>query len=182
VAAVYVESLVRAGGTPDFGVVVAIANNSGKVIDGTVTNRVGNIVLRPNGPSHSGANILARTREAYLRAMAARDVLIVPEELGSALSGSEKLIQLDRLVALNYNPTPELTFGNAAGTLVTEGGALSTQCHFPVMLIVSPIPEGLDIALQVRTDMHDASLADRIKECFLDIISGGPERIELATA
>ncbi|MGC4788096.1 condensation domain-containing protein [Micromonospora sp. DT178] len=182
VAAVYVESLVRAGGTPDFGVMVAVANRSGKVIDGTVTNRAANIVLRPNGPSHSGANILARTREAYLGAMAARDVLVVPEELGSALGGSEKTIQLDRLVALNYVPTPELTFGDAAGTLVTEGGALSAQSHFPAMLIVSPIPEGLDIALQVRTDMHDASLADRIKECFLDILRGGPERLELATA
>ncbi|MGK5550599.1 condensation domain-containing protein, partial [Actinomadura kijaniata] len=181
--AVYVESLIRAGASPDFAVVVAIANNSGDVIDGTITNRVGNIVLRPNGPSHRDPHILARTREAYLRAMAARDVLIVPEELGGALSGpGEKLIQLDRLVALNYNTTPELSLGGVAGTLLSEGATLSSQCHYPVMLIVSPFPDGLDLSLQVRTDMYDAGLADQIRQHFLDIVADGPERLEQRTA
>lgn len=180
IAAVYVESLIRSGAARDFAVMVPIANNSGEVIDRTVTNRVGNILLRPNGPSRSGPHILARMRGSYQRAMAARDVLIVPKELGGMLSGSAGLIELDRLVALNYNSTPELNLGDVAGTLLT-GAAAATECHFAVMLTVSPIPDGLDVSVQVRTDLHDAGLVDRIEQCFLDIIGDGPERLELET-
>ncbi|NJC11443.1 aryl carrier-like protein [Micromonospora profundi] len=181
IAAVYQESLIRAGAAPDFAVMVPIANNSGDVIDRTITNRVGTILLRPNGPSHSGPHLLERTREAYRQAMAARDVLIVPEELGAALSGPEKLIQLDRVVSLNYNATPELKLGDITGTLIAEGAALATKCSFPVMLIISPTPEGQDIGLQVRTDMHDATLADDIEEHFVNIIDNGPEGLEQQT-
>lgn len=177
IAAVYVESLIRAGASRDFAVMVPIANNSSEVIDRTVTNRVGNILLRPNGPSRSGAHILARMRGAYQQAMAARDVLIVPEEMGGVLSGPAGLIELDRLVALNYNSIPWLSLGGVAGAIVVEGNALAAQSHFAVMLNVLPTSEGLDMTVQVRTDMHDASLAEQIEHVFLDIISEGPERL-----
>jgi hypothetical protein len=113
--------------------------------------------------------------------MAARDVLIIPEELGTALSGTQKLIQLDRLVALNYTTTPELSLANTTGTLLNEGATLSAQSHFAVMLIVSPTAQGLDITLQVRTDMHDPHLTDRIKQHILDTIKQGPHHLEQQT-
>ncbi|WP_167517446.1 condensation domain-containing protein [Micromonospora orduensis] len=182
IAAVYVETLVRAGGLPDFAVMVPIANNSGEVIDGTVTNRVGNILLRPNGPSHSGPHILARMRETYQRAMAARDVLVVPKEMGAVLGGPEGLIHMDRMVALNYTSTPSISLGGVSGSFLNEGAGLAGMSFFAVMLIVAPVPEGLEIVFQVRTDMHDAELADRIQQCFLDIISDGPDRLELAAS
>ncbi|MET7427111.1 condensation domain-containing protein [Dactylosporangium sp. NPDC005555] len=181
IAAVYMESLIRAGASPDFAVMVTIANNSGEVIDRTVTNRVGTILLRPNGPSRSGPHLLARTRESYRQAMGARDVLIIPEELGTALSGAQKLIQLDRLVSLSFTSEPRFSLGDTTGTLIAEGAVLATVCSFAVMIVISPIPEGYDIDLQVRTDMHDASLADDIRQHFLDIIDSGPERLEQHT-
>ncbi|NES30219.1 condensation domain-containing protein [Micromonospora terminaliae] len=178
VAAVYVESLVRAGALPDFAMMVPIANNSGEVIDRTVTNRVGTILLRPNGPSRSGPHLLARMRESYQQAMAARDALLAPKDLADVLSGAEGTIPLDRMVALNYNSTPSLSLSGVDGTLVTEGTAFATKTFFVVMLLVTPSPEGLHIGLQVRTDLHDAGLVDQIKQHFLEIIEAGPERLE----
>jgi len=182
IAAVYVESLVRTGASPDFAVMVPIANNSGELIDRSVTNRVGNILLRPNGPSRSGPHILARMRGSYQQAMAARDVLIVPKEMGEVLSGPQGMIELDRLVALNYNSTPMLSLGGVAGELVSKGSALGAKSHFAVMLHVLPVPDGLTMSLQVRTDMYEVSLVDQIKQRFLDIISDGPERLERESA
>ncbi|MEV7327431.1 condensation domain-containing protein [Micromonospora sp. NPDC093244] len=182
VAAVYVESIVRAGALPDFAVMVPIANNSGEVIDRTVTNRVGTILLRPNGPNRSGQHLLARMRGSYQQAMSARDALLAPKDLADALSGSEGVIPLDRMVALNYNSTPSLSLGGMDGVLVSEGTAFATKSFFVVMLLVTPTPEGLHVAVQVRTDLHDSSLVDDIKQHFLDIINDGPERLELLTA
>jgi len=161
---------------------VPIANNSGELIDRSVTNRVGNILLRPNGPSRSGPHILARMRGSYQQAMAARDVLIVPKEMGEVLSGPQGMIELDRLVALNYNSTPMLSLGGVAGELVSKGSALGAKSHFAVMLHVLPVPDGLTMSLQVRTDMYEVSLVDQIKQRFLDIISDGPERLERESA
>jgi hypothetical protein len=59
---------------------------------------------------------------------------------------------------------------------------LGTQNHFAVMLIAVPSPEALEMIVQVRTDMHDANLADHIRQHFLDIIGEGPERLEQQTA
>ncbi|MGC5310357.1 condensation domain-containing protein [Micromonospora zamorensis] len=182
IAAVYVESLVRAGASPDFAVMVPIANNSGEVIDRTITNRVGTILLRPNAPSRSGSHLLARVRGSYQQAMAARDALVAPKDLADALSGSEGVIPLDRMVALNYNSTPSLSLGGVDGALVTEGTAFATKSFFVVMLMVTPTPEGLHIGFQVRTDKHDASLVDDIQQHFLDIIRDGPERLERRTS
>jgi len=180
IAAAYVQAVVRSGGSRDFGVMVSIANQAGEVIDRTITNRVGNILLRPNGPARSGPNILARAQEAYHRAMAARDVLVDPKELGGVLSGEESdgAIHLDRLASLTYNSVPLLGLGGVAGD-IANGEDGETKCMFAVMLHVVPVPEGLAADMIVRTDLYDADLVERLGRNFMDIISEGPLRLEL---
>lgn len=183
VAAVYVQSVIRAGGTPDFAMMVPIANRAGDVIDRTMVNRVGNILLRPDGPSRAGADLLARMRDAYFQGMAARDVLLPPEELQKLLGGegSDGIIHLDRMVALNYNSVPRLSLGGVSGTIPAEIDA-GTICMFTVMLTVLPGADGLDMAMIVRTDMCEDDVAKQLAQHFLDIIDAGPERLEQETA
>ena len=182
-AAVYVQSIIRAGGTPDFAMMVPIANQAGDVIDRTIVNRVGNILLRPNGPSRSGSHLLARTRSSYFEGMAARDILLPPEELQSLLGGenSDGIIHLDRMVALNYNSVPSLALGGVDGTIMREPGG-AARCMFPVMLTVVPGPQGLGMATIVRTDMCEDDMAGKLARHFLDILEEGPERLEQETA
>jgi acyl carrier protein len=179
IAAAYVQAIVRSGGSWDFGMMVAIANQAGEVIDRTITNRVGNILLRPNGPTRSGPHILARAQEAYHRAMAARDVLVDPKELGGVLSAEpDGVIPLDRLASLAYNSVPRLSLGDVAGDLA-NGEEGETTCMFAIMLQAVPVPEGLAVDTITRTDLYDADLADRLGRNFMDIISAGPLRLEL---
>ncbi len=183
VVAAFVQAVVRSGGTRDFGVMVPIANRASEEIDRSITNRVGNILLRPNGPARSGPNLLARAQESYFKAMAARDVLVVPKELGEVLSGegSDGAIRLDRLASLTYNTVPALNLGGLEGTLaVGEDG--ESKCMFAVMLHVVPVPEGLAAATIVRTDLYASGLAERVSQTFLEIIGEGPLRLELETA
>ena len=181
-AAVYVQAIIRAGGSRDFAMMVPIANRAGEVIDGTITNRVGNILLRPNGPSRSGPHILARMQDSYYQAMAARDVLLYPSELESLLGGegSDGVIHLEKMVALNYNSVPTLDLGGVAGTIPRQLGS-GPKCMFVVMLQVLPGPDGLDMHILVRTDMCEDELAGRLGQHFVDIINDGPERLELNT-
>jgi hypothetical protein len=162
---------------------VPIANRASEEIDRSITNRVGNILLRPNGPARSGSNILARAQESYFRAMAARDVLVVPKELGEVLSGegSDGAIHLDRLASLTYNSVPLLNLGGVEGALA-NGEDGESKCMFAVMLHVVPVPEGLAAAAIVRTDLYERGLAERVSQAFLDIIGQGPLRLELETA
>lgn len=178
IAAAYVQAIVRTGGSTDFGMMVSIANQAGEVIDRTITNRVGNILLRPNGPARTGAHLLARAQQSYQRAMAARDVLVDPKELGGVLSPEpDGMIPLDRLASLSYNSVPLLTLGGIAGDLaVGEEG--ETMCMFALMLQVVPVPEGLAVDAITRTDLYDASLADRLGRNFMDIIGAGPLQLE----
>jgi len=182
IAAAYVQAIIRAGGTRDFALMVPIGNRAGEVIDRTITNRVCDIVLRPNSPFRSGSNILTRMRDSYHQAMAARDVLVDPKELGSILSGedSDGKIRLDRMVNMNYNSLPMLNLGDVAGTIVPEPSS-ETRCAFFVMLLVVPDPDGLDMNIIARTDMYEPGLADRLRRHFLDIITEGPEQLELET-
>jgi aryl carrier-like protein len=177
-AAAYVAAIIRAGAPRDFGLEVSIANLAGETIDRTITNRVADVVLRPNGPSRSG-HIIARMRDVYHQGMAARDILVDPRELGRLHSGREGGgIPLYKLAAMLYNSVPDLSLGGVPGTLTSEGGG-ERRIPFAVMLQIVPVPEGLDIALSVRTDMYDAAVADDIRQHFLDIIADGPERLEL---
>lgn len=182
-AAVYVQSIIRAGGAPDFAMMVPIANRAGDVIDRTMVNRVGNILLRPNGPSRSGPHLLERMRKSYFEGMAARDILLPPEELQRLLGGenSDGIIHLDRLVALNYNSVPLLGLGGLDGT-IAPGLGWSSKCMFTVMLTVVPGSEGLDMSMIVRTDMCEDDVAGQLAGHFLDIIDDGPERLERETA
>lgn len=182
IAAAYVQAIIRAGGTRDFGLMVPIANRAGEVIDRTITNRVCDIVLRPNSPSRSGSNILARMRDSYHQAMAARDVLVDPKELGSVLSGegSDGKIHLDRMINMNYNSVPMLNLGGVAGTMASEPNS-AIRSAFAVMLHVVPNPDGLDMDILTRTDMYEPGLADSLRRHFLDIIAEGPEQLELET-
>jgi aryl carrier-like protein len=185
IAAAYVQAVVRSGGSRDFGVMVAIANQASEVIDRTITNRVGNILLRPNGPARSGPNILARAQESYFQAMAARDVLVDPKELGDVLSGedSDGVIHLDRLASLTYNTVPLLDLGGVAGTIANGEDAEDgdAKCMFALMLLVVPLPEGLAVDVIVRTDLYEPGLAERLGRNFMDIIDQGPLRLELET-
>jgi acyl carrier protein len=182
-AAVYVQSIIRAGGTPDFAMMVPIANQAGDVIDRTIVNRVGNILLRPNGPARSGSHLLERMRSAYFEGMAARDILLPPKELQSLLGGesSDGIIHLDRMVALNYNSVPRLGLGGLDGT-IAPGLGWSAKCMFTVMLTVVPGSEGLSMNALVRTDMCEDDVAGQIAGHFLDIVDDGPERLEQETA
>jgi hypothetical protein len=190
-AAVYVQAIIRAGGSRDFGLMVPIANRSGELIDGTITNRVGNIMLRPNAPSRSG-HILARMQDSYHKAMAARDLLLEMKELKSALSGegwSDRL-DLSKLANLayqtydltyeTYNSILALNLGGVVGTIPSELDVW-THHHFGVSLQVIPGSEGINMDMIVRTDMYEASLADRLSQHFIDIINDGPERLEVET-
>jgi hypothetical protein len=189
-AAVYVQSIIRAGGSPDFGLMVPIANRAGEIIDGTITNRVGNILLRPNGPYRSGDNILARMQDSYHQAMASRDILLELKELKSAVNGadSSEPLDLSRLANLayqtydltyeTYNSILALNLGGVIGTIPSELDTW-THHHFGVSLQVIPGAEGISMDVIVRTDMYEASLADRLSQHFIDIVNDGPEQLEL---
>ena len=182
-AAVYVQSVIRAGGPPDFAMMVPIANRAGDVIDRTMVNRVGNILLRPNNPARAGSHLLARMQDSYYQAMAARDVLLPPKDLASLLGGenSDGIIHLDRMVALNYNSVPRLSLGGVAGTIAPELGS-GLKCMFTVMLQVVPGSDGLDMHMLVRTDMCEDEMAGQLAQHFVDIIDDGPEQLERETA
>jgi acyl carrier protein len=182
IAAAYTTAIIRAGGSRDFAMIVPIANSAGEVIDRTITNRVGNILLRPNSPSRSG-HILTRMRDTYHHAMAARDVLVDPIELAGVFGGesSDGVIHLDRLACMSYNSVPDLVLGGIPGTIASGTGG-EPRIPFPVRLQVVPVPEGLLMDLSVRTDLHEAGVADDVLQHFLAIITDGPERLELETA
>jgi aryl carrier-like protein len=181
-AAAYVQAIIRAGGPRDFALMVAIANRAGEIIDRTITNRVGHIFLRPNGPSRSGPHILARMRDSYLQAMALKDVLLDPEEI-------ENIINLPHLHGLLYRGVPNLVYQDSVPTFSLGGviGSLDSRggwTHSPadLVLAVRPGPEGLGMSAVARTDIYETSLADRLGQHFIDIINDGPERLERETA
>jgi aryl carrier-like protein len=192
-AAVYVQAIIRAGGSRDFAMMVPIANRAGEVIDRTITNRVGNILLRPNAPFRSGPHILARMQESYHQAMATHDVLLDLKEMNSFLrgDGSDGPLDLSRLAHLayqtydltyeTYNSILALNLDGVTGSIPTELDVWS-QSQFAVSLQVVPGSEGINMDMIVRTDMYEASLADRLSQHFIDIIDAGPERLELETA
>ncbi|MEU4216667.1 condensation domain-containing protein [Actinoplanes sp. NPDC026623] len=178
IAAAYVQSIIRVGGQPDFGLGVALANWSGEIIDRTITNRVGNIFLRPNGPSNSGPHLLARMRASYNQAMAARDVLVDPTEY-VGITGDKSV--LDGMVGMVYNSYPPLDLGGVVGSYARELRVWTGNLR-DIFVEVETGPEGLGMHMIVRTDRYESSLADRLGEHFIDIISNGPEKLERETA
>jgi acyl carrier protein len=182
VGAAYVQAIIREGGW-DFALMVGLANWAGEIINRTVTNRVGNIFLRPNGPSQSGSHLLSRMSDSYHRAMAARDVLIDPHEYENIFGseGSDGMILFRNMPHMVYNTRPKLTLGNATGVTPPEFDTWD-ECRRELMLEVIQVPEGLQMHLIVRTDLYEASLADRLSQHIIDIINDGPERLEAETA
>jgi acyl carrier protein len=182
-AAAYMQAIIRVGGPADFGLMVGLANWSGEVIDRTITNRVGNIFLRPNGPSRSAPHMLARMRDAYHDAMAARDVLIDPGEYEGIFTdertGGMKLFQ--EMPHMVYNTYPSLSLGAVTGIYAPELRVWD-GCGRELMVEAEPVAEGTKMHVIVRTDRYDASLADRLSQHFMDIVSAGPERLEAETA
>ncbi|MFJ6195037.1 condensation domain-containing protein [Micromonospora sp. NPDC092111] len=180
--AVYVQSLIRAGAPHDLGLMVTIGNKAGALIDGTITTRVGNILLRPNGPFRSGPNLLARMRDSYLQGMAARDVLLDMKQMASILGGSGGLeAMFIGKPAVVYNSMPALSLGGIAGVMDSKMDEWSTSVH-GFVLEVLPVTDGLEMHMVVRTDIYDASLSGQLGQHFADIIDNGPERLELETA
>ena len=183
VGAAYVQAIIREGGPRDFGLMIGLANWAGEIINRTITNRVGNIFLRPNGPRRSGSHILTRMRDSYNQAMAARDVLIDPSEYvkvfdAEQLDGLSIFWDMPHMV---YNSYPALSLGGITGPLAPEFSAWEDSRR-ELMLEVVRGPEGLRMHMIVRTDRYEASLADRISQHIIDIINDGPERLELETA
>jgi len=183
VGAAYVQAIIREGGPGDFGLMVGLANWAGEIINRTVTNRVGNIFLRPNGPSRSGSHLLSRMSHSYHRAMAARDVLIDPHEYENLFGGedSDAMILFRNMPHMVYNARPRLTLGNVTGSLAPEFDTWD-ESRRELMLEVIQGPEGLEMHVIVRTDHYEASLADRLGQHIIDIINDGPERLEIETA
>jgi hypothetical protein len=181
--AAFVQAIIRAGGPRDIGLMVGLANWAGEIIDRTITNRVGNIFLRPNGPSRSGPHILARMRDSYHQAMAARDVLVDPKESVIIFDVDHKdgTDLFYEIPCMTYNSYPELSLGGVAGRFAPEFRVWDGNKR-ELMVEVEPGPEGLHMHMVVRTDRYEASLADRLSQHFIDIISDGPERLELETA
>lgn len=180
--AAYMQALIRAGAPRDFGLMVAFANRAGEIIDRTITNRVGNIVLRPNGPGRSGPHLLARMRDSYHQAEAMRDILLDPKEMASVFSGERSDgVSLRGTPCMVYNSIPELTLGGVAGTFPPELLGWS-KSWLDLVLEVVPTSEGLRMHIVVRTDIYEASVADHLSQHFIDIISDGPERLEMETA
>jgi hypothetical protein len=114
------------------------------------------------------------------------------KELKSALSGegwSDRL-DLSKLANLayqtydltyeTYNSILALNLGGVVGTIPSELDVW-THHHFGVSLQVIPGSEGINMDMIVRTDMYEASLADRLSQHFIDIINDGPERLEVET-
>jgi acyl carrier protein len=182
-AAAYVQAIIRAGGPRDVGLMCGIANFAGEIIDRTITNRVGNIFLRPNGPLRSGPHLLARMRDAYHGAMAARDVLVDPKEYVSIFSGerSDLMSIFYDIPCMTYNSWPGLSLGGVTGEFAPELRIWDGNKR-ELMVEVEPGSEGLRMHMVVRTDRYEASVADRLSQHFIDIISDGPERLELETA
>ncbi|MEV4118604.1 condensation domain-containing protein [Micromonospora sp. NPDC049645] len=180
--AVYVQSLIRAGAPRDLGLMVTIGNKAGAVIDGTITTRVGNILLRPNGPSRSGPHLLARIRDSYLEGMAARDVLLDMKQMADILGESGGLE--DMFIgkpAVVYNSMPALSLGSNTGVMDSKMDEWSACVH-AFLLEVLPISDGLEMHMVVRTDLYDASLSDQLGQHFAEIIENGPGQLELETA
>jgi aryl carrier-like protein len=182
IGSAYVQAIIRAGGPRDFGLMAAFGNRAGEVIDRSITNRVGNMFLRPNGPSRSGPHLLARMRDAYHQAQAVRDILLDPKEVVGVFSGERSDgVSLRGMPCMVYNqPMPALSLGGVTGTFAPE--LLDwAKSWLDLVLEVVPGPEGLTMHVVVRTDIYEASLADRLSQDFTDIISDGPERLELET-
>jgi acyl carrier protein len=182
--AAYVQAIIREGGPRDFGLMVGLANWAGEIINRTIANRVGNIFLRPNGPLRSGTNILARMRDSYNQAMAARDVLIDPDEYVRIFEGGEDLDGLSLfwdMPHIVYNSYPGIRLGDSAGPLAPEFSAWEDSRR-ELFLEVVRGPEGLGMHVIVRTDRYEASLADRLAQNIIEIISDGPERLEQESA
>jgi acyl carrier protein len=182
-AAAYVQAIIRAGGPRDVGLMCGVANWGGEIIDRTITNRVGNIFMRPNGPLQSGPHILARMRDSYHEAMAARDVLVDPREYVSIFAGerSDLMSIFYDIPCMTYNIYPSLSLGGVTGKFAPEFRVWSGNKR-ELMVEVEQLPEGLSLHMVVRTDRYEASLAERLSQHFIDIISDGPERLELETA
>lgn len=181
-AAAFAEAISRAGGPRDIGLMVPYVNQSTEVIARSITNRMGIICLRPNSPSRSGPNILARMQDSYRQAMAARDVFLDPKEVGQIVSDKESnAVVLGGTPYLLYNTVPTLTLGSVVGAIAPEQLGWSAS-NVDLMLEVVPGSEGLRLHMIVRTDIYEASLADRLSQHFIDIVGNGPERLALETA
>lgn len=186
IVAAYVQAIIRAGGPRDIVLLIGMANWSGEVIDRTITNRVAPIFLRPNAPFRSGPHILARMRDSYKRAMAARDIFLDPKEYadlfpGERSEGRSLPSLFYEIPSLTYNSYPGLRLGGVTGSFAPELRVWDGNSR-DLFAEVEPGPEGLSIHLVVRTDRYEASVGDRLCQHWSDIISDGPERLELETA
>ncbi|MGC4888449.1 condensation domain-containing protein [Micromonospora sp. DT227] len=180
--AVYVQSLIRAGAPHDLGLMVSIGNKAGAMIDATITTRVGNILLRPNGPFRSGPHLLARIRDSYLQGMAARDVLLDMKQMASILGafGGLEAMFIGK-PAVVYNSVPTLSLGEVPGVMDSRNDDWTASVH-DFVLEVLPVPDGLEMHLVVRTDLYEGSLANELGKHFADIIDNGPKQLEAETA
>lgn len=175
IAAAYLQAVVRAGGPRDVVLNVGIANRTSDIIDRTITTRVGNIYPRPNGPFQSGPHLLARMRDSYHQAMAARDILLDEKEVDGLYS------RIQSQPHMVYGSTPALSLGGVDGTFMNEPHDRN-RSWLELVLSVVPVSEGLEMQMIVRTDRYEASLAGRLSQHIIDIISDGPDRLEIETA
>ena len=83
--------------------------------------------------------------------------------------------------AVVYNSVPALTLGSTAGVMDSRMNEWSTSV-LDFVLEVLPVADGLEMHMVVRNDIYDAGLADQLGRHFTDIISNGPERLEIETA
>lgn len=184
VAAAYAEALIRAGAQRDLGLVFPTANRGNDLIDRSITCRVGVACLRPNGPSRQGRHLLARTHDAYNRAMAATDLLLDPAEIAHAVGNPPPGTPLlQGIPILTYQDAlPTIKLGEVSGTITPVFGRWD-RSSVDLYTEVRPGPAGgLSLNVVLRTDLYPAHLADHIGRLFLEIITEGPDQLEQRTA
>jgi len=184
-AAAYTQALIGAGAPQDPGIMFGIANHSSDLVDRSVTCRVIFAFLRPNGPTRSGSNLLARTHDAYNGAMAALEGRLsheeIPEAVGRSAAEFPMLQALPHVMFLE-GAARTIKLGDASGTVAEEFAEWGTgPADLSTAVTYLPATNEMVIKVPVRIDAYPAELADQIGDLLLEIIAAGPEQLEKST-
>lgn len=137
------------------------------------------------GPSRAGRHVLARTHDAYNKAMAATDVLLDLREIMRAVGEPQAAPPVLRempFLVLQQPLSPTIKLSWATGTLAPEFVGLADSVVDLYLEVLTRSAAEMLVRVVVHTEVYPAGLADSIGRLFLEIIRDGPERFEQRTA
>lgn len=185
-AAALTRAVIQAGAPQDIGFMFGIAYRGSDLVFRSVTCRMIFAMLRPGGPARKGGNLLARTHDAYVQAMANAEGRLVHDEISGAIGKSETefpvLQALPHVVVLE-SPARTIRLGAATGYSAPEFGAWGTgPADLSVEIVHGTADDDVVMKIASRTDAYPADLAGQIGALFCEVIRGGPELLEQQTA